>query len=298
MASDNTISKVLPRADVAEPDNTVAKSIPQTSVSDSEITVTETSACKNISDPDNTCAFFRIPRELRDQIYDLIFQEIEQVDDGHHYRIRTTLPSKRLISHQFMIEYDERPIINNFFEISKCDLAECGCPCAAYDRISHPFPWSLLSRTTDMHINTVVHHSDECVCVNPAWGLAAILREWHRPWPEMPLLKKTTFSISCSELECVMALPVSRGVWPELPGLSQITLLKPMYERVYGQVAWDWVQEYREADMLPPHSAAFYEGREAISTWTPAQGWQADAEVIERCRKEEAERDEVWRCRP
>jgi hypothetical protein len=52
--------------------------------------------------------FKRFPRELRDCIYDLLYQEIEESIAGHELHTRAIIPRLRLVSRQFKSEYDER----------------------------------------------------------------------------------------------------------------------------------------------------------------------------------------------
>jgi hypothetical protein len=84
MASDNTITDVITRA--IQPESDSAHSF-----------------------------FSTFPREIRDQIYDLIFQEktypIHFDESGYqafYSKIRTTVPKVRLVCSRFKIEYDER----------------------------------------------------------------------------------------------------------------------------------------------------------------------------------------------
>jgi len=68
------------------------------------------------AEPDSTHSFFRsFPREIRDEIYDLLFQEKEHPVtlfgyglEAYYCKTRTTLPYVRLLSRQAKLEYDER----------------------------------------------------------------------------------------------------------------------------------------------------------------------------------------------
>ena len=120
MASDNTISDLLPGANTTEPDNIVAELVLRTVITEPHHEVSELVPRTNISNSGNTCPFFgRLPRELRTKIYDQLYQDAEVTVDGLHYKIRTSLPKARPISHQLKVEYDER-------ENDKCRVGTAG----------------------------------------------------------------------------------------------------------------------------------------------------------------------------
>ena len=57
--------------------------------------------------------FFALPRELRDMIYEHLWQDIEESTDTVQFKICTTIPELRLVNRQFKIEYDERIAAND-----------------------------------------------------------------------------------------------------------------------------------------------------------------------------------------
>jgi len=57
--------------------------------------------------------FLALPRELRDMIYDHLWQEVEEGTDRLHFNISTTIPEHRLVNRQFKTEYDERIAAND-----------------------------------------------------------------------------------------------------------------------------------------------------------------------------------------
>jgi hypothetical protein len=288
MASDNTISEAISGTNNSRSDNIFSKANP---CANTDNTASEFVPRTSISESDNVCDFFRVPRELRDQIYDLIFQEKEKANEGWHYKIRTASPKARLISRRFTKEYDQRPAINNFIEASECDLVCCGCQCHSYNDPTW-VPSSLAAQTTALHINVVIcQHGPERYRGSDCrdWGPHDYMnmRQWYRPWLEdlvwnLPLLGKVTMSVSCGNLKCATELQLlSEGNWLNVPNLSHIALLRPTHNE----------DPYDRAVRAPAHnahSAAFFKRRETMATWTPAHGWQVDAEVTERCRKEES----------
>jgi hypothetical protein len=56
--------------------------------------------------------FFALPAELRDMIYDHLWQDVEEDTDHLRFNICTTIPKLRLVSRQFKSEYDERIAAN------------------------------------------------------------------------------------------------------------------------------------------------------------------------------------------
>ena len=100
MASDNTITDVITRA--IQPESDSAHSF-----------------------------FSTFPREIRDQIYDLIFQEktypihFVRASAAFYSKVRTTVPKVRLVCSRFKIEYDERGkhhLPKNHFRICQVGL--------------------------------------------------------------------------------------------------------------------------------------------------------------------------------
>jgi hypothetical protein len=69
----------------------------------------------NMVEPsDKATGFFSLPRELRDNIYDMVRQD-------HHHQVtyitfgsRAAIPEKRLVSRQFKLEYDERAAASTY----------------------------------------------------------------------------------------------------------------------------------------------------------------------------------------
>ena len=65
------------------------------------------------SHADMVFKYFALPRELRDMIYDHLWQEVEVGTDRLHFNISTTIPELRLVNRQFKTEYDERIAAND-----------------------------------------------------------------------------------------------------------------------------------------------------------------------------------------
>jgi hypothetical protein len=65
-------------------------------------------------DGDETTGFFSLARELRDKIYNNIWQERKHKVNATYYIVNAAIPNVRLISRQFRSEYDESSPANSF----------------------------------------------------------------------------------------------------------------------------------------------------------------------------------------
>jgi hypothetical protein len=85
-----------------------------------------------------TIGFFSLPRELRDDIYDLLYLEDEHKPNGldkaeiikgkkHGYMVytQTSILPARLVSRQFKSEYEERPASGNRAQLTSNMVLEC-----------------------------------------------------------------------------------------------------------------------------------------------------------------------------
>jgi hypothetical protein len=79
--------------------------------------------------------FYSLPRELRDMVYDNLWQDVEEGTDDFRFNICTTIPKLRLVSRQFKVEYDEHNAakdhrnevtITQFYNPSPCDVPDEG----------------------------------------------------------------------------------------------------------------------------------------------------------------------------
>jgi hypothetical protein len=236
------------------------------------------------------------PPEIRDQIYDLIYQESEETTREWHYKIRATSTKVRLINQQFKFEYDKqskRSAINSFVEISECDLVNFNCPC--FDG-AFSLPSSLATWTTHLHIN-LISCQEVPVCYDLSDVFSCKCRDRFTHWyifylerftRSFPLLKNITVNVSCGSLKSTIAL--RDEVWPTIPNVSRISLLNPA-DFYMDDMLESYVGRGRTGEVeLHPHGASrFFEcDHETVATWKPTQGWQTDVKAVEECRKEEA----------
>jgi hypothetical protein len=244
------------------------------------------------------------PRELRDQIYNLLSQEREDLIKNYSrhpylFRIRTTLPKVRLLNRQIKEEYDARPLADNHLEVIECQPD---------DVVVHLLPREI----PPLAVRTTVLHLDLVCCKDPADSAMKCLEPRRccngtiKPWageelreshgryiikcliPHLPLLERATIRLSCSNMSCVTALQSTDEPWNDIAQLSQIELLRNVYDHDLSRDYGDRLDEYQTRDLNPSKSPEFFQNRETMATWTPAHGWKADEKVMEDCRNEEA----------
>jgi hypothetical protein len=61
-----------------------------------------------------------LPRELRDEIYDLVAQPKRETHHDYHFETLKVVTNLRLVSRQVKQEYDERPPLNTHLEATQC----------------------------------------------------------------------------------------------------------------------------------------------------------------------------------
>ena len=135
--------------------------------------------------------FATFPRELRDLIYDQLYQEIDEVINGLDYHTCAIIPRLRSISRQFRAEYDERIATDDF----KQALTVTDTGSRLYERCSKiPCP-RISTHTTCLTINLV---EDPTWCHVLATGRAYIqfTLTWHdklgleKLVTQLPLLRR------------------------------------------------------------------------------------------------------------
>ena len=68
-----------------------------------------------------------LPRELRDEIYDLVSQPKEETHGYYHFKTLKAVPNLRLVNSQVQKEYDERPPLNTHLEVTQCYRYDWNC---------------------------------------------------------------------------------------------------------------------------------------------------------------------------
>ena len=107
--------------------------------------------------------------------------------------------------------------------------------------------------------------------------------------PQLSLLEKVTIRLSCGNMDCAMALQSTDEHRTAISQLSQIELLRNVFDHDLSRDYGDRLEEYQLWDHNTSKFPEFFHNREAMATWTPAQGWKADERVTEECRNEEAD---------
>jgi hypothetical protein len=269
--------------------------------SDNTITdlITCTRAIQSESDSDSANSFFStFPREIRDQIYDLIFQEntypIHFDESGHkafYSKIRTTVSKVRLVCSRFKIEYDERDkhhLPKNHFRVCQVDLNHLTSG-------PHVFGFKLVVpklaiRTTVLHLDLKCCQDtqDPAKCLIPADGSTHGIggSQWLTYNPrfvydiaDLPLLKKACIHISCAaKKRAVDPLPPSEPS-AKTPMLAQISLFHDVYVQDPAQ------SDSVRSDGPGPEGASRSQcggllvRRQRKTVWTHVNGWDNEANM-------------------
>jgi hypothetical protein len=269
---------------------------------------------------DITHSFFgSLAREIRDMIYDLIFQErrhpISFKDckdplENFYSETRTILPEVRLVSRRFKLEYDERDAYHlpkNSFRLCQ-DSSLDGPP----GPISNCYGSELLIPTLAAR-TTVLHLDLECCrqccrpkdgperCLMPSnGGLQGIggsewdnhARHFYYDIAALPLLEKAYIHVSCRAAQgAVDSRPVGDLPPPlaKMPMLAQIST----FRTVFVQAAPSQDDGIRSGERelwgaSSPRSGGFEVRRQTEAIWTHVNG-RDNGEKLERVRKFEME---------
>ena len=73
-------------------------------------------------------------------------------------------------------------------------------------------------------------------------------------------------------MSCVTALQSTDEPWNDIAQLSQIELLRNVYDHDLSRDYGDRLDEYQTRDLNPSKSPEFFQNRETMATWTPAHG--------------------------
>ena len=244
------------------------------------------------SSPGNMHSFFAsFPRELRDEIYDQIIREEEEVFKGACFKMRSTVPHVHLVSKRFKQEYDERCPISSELQIFVCYIERPQTFCNP-----DPVP-PLAMRATSLRFHWIwcEEEPDSDKQCDKGESVVTLWRHYGRQIDAyvkaLPHLKDFNLVISCGSLTCALAIAASSGAsgfWGWIDGDPKVTLLRPVYDSEASEKSV--CERYDEASRTDnPHSGPFFEDRETMATWSYEEGWKIDEEVVEKCRQEEAQ---------
>lgn len=149
--------------------------------------------------------FFSLPAELRDMIYDHLWQEIEEATDNLRFNICTTIPELRLVNGQFKFEYDERIAANEHNNTVAVTQLYDSSP---YDPSEEVYLPRLAAQSTSLTI-TIISQDDDCGACHRCrrhkrCEHSAHYREWVRHWllSDLPL-QACQVNLSMTSRRCV-----------------------------------------------------------------------------------------------
>lgn len=126
--------------------------------------------------------FFSLHAELRDMIYDHLWQDVEEDSDHLCFDICTTIPELRLVNRQFKSEYDERIAANEHKNTVTVTQLYDSSPYDPSNEVSLP---RLAAQSTSLTIN-IISRDDDCGachrCRHKRCEHSAHYREWVRHW--------------------------------------------------------------------------------------------------------------------
>jgi len=247
------------------------------------------------AEPDSTHSFFgSFPREIRDEIYDLLFQEkehpvalFERGLDTYYSKIRTTLPHVRLVSHRLKLEYDERDeyhLPQNTLRVCHVILPEDG-----------PNLWGFMPKVPTLAVRTTVLHFDLKCCretQDPQKCLISRRRSWTGIWnspsylfefpiAKLPLLKKMHIDVSCNGMKSVVDSPSAGHPSAEPPILAQTLLFHDVYVQDSSQDDSIEHAGQKSQGTFPSRTRGFLVRRRTKAIWTLEQGWDNEARLHE-----------------
>ena len=148
--------------------------------------------------------FFALPAELRDMIYDHLWQDLEEDTDHIRFNICTTIPELRLVNRQFKSEYDERIAANAHKNTVAVTQLYDYCPYDPSKEVSLP---RLAAQSTSLTINIICKDEDCGVCHrcrHKRCEHTAHYREWVRHWLRGDLsLEACQVDLSITSRRCV-----------------------------------------------------------------------------------------------
>jgi hypothetical protein len=218
---------------------------------------------------DNKPGFFDIlPRELRDIVYDSLYQKLDNdADLGLRYQTYTVCTELRLVSRQFKLEYDERTSVDQKSRHLTVSIDLCR-PCWCELPVDLPSP-QLAART--VHLTLVVTFCDgehswdgvswECSADEDSLGVLCYRDFMEVLVNALPCLQSLRMNLQATADLCVMNLLEFSTPFRESPKLTELRIMGPCLE-----------------ECTPSPLAQ-------VAIWTEQDGLQQDEEAIKLCRK-------------
>jgi hypothetical protein len=220
---------------------------------------------------DSSYGFFKtFPRELRDAVYDLLYQEVITNVEGLRFHTRAVFVELRLVSRQFQLEYDERSAAdehNNFLTITDDDefrlsLWEGGAPSGV-----PMYCPALATRSTSLTLKLIA-----CMGDHEDYPLRDADIEWHITWIEsllqsLPHLRSIRVRLDLVSTLCISTVLKRARLVEALPKFAGLKI-----------VGVGSLQSVGKADDAAP-----------LAIWTKQHVLQEDYEAIELYRKRQAD---------
>lgn len=217
---------------------------------------------------DNKPGFFDIlPRELRDVVYDSLYQKLDKNASGLRYQTYTVCAELRLISRQFKLEYDERIAVDEktkHLTISIDLFRPCWC------ELPVALPSSQLAART-VHLTLVVTFCDgkhswdgaswECSADEDGLGIVCYYDFMRVLVDALPCIQSLRLNLQATADLCVMNLLEFSTAFMKSPKLTELRIMGPCLEGCTSN--------------LPVQ----------VAIWTKQDGLQQDEEAVELCRK-------------
>lgn len=215
--------------------------------------------------PTSQYGFFKtFPQEIRDNIYDLLYQEFssDPLDDVFSTTVRIPHVEARLVSRQFKLEYDERIAKNE--DLTALDIHDTG----TYFFTTMFCP-PLCTHTTNVTISLYACHNDHCDEDQPCDTFYRMLRL--QSWildlvNHLPYLRSIRVSLELTYEDCLHETMNCLHLGADMPKVVDVTLRNSGF-RISGQLAGDTSRTT------------------VLGTWTKQRGFEYDFDAIKLCRE-------------
>lgn len=223
--------------------------------------------------------FTTLPRELRNNIYDHLYQDIEQLafEANFRMRIHAPIPSLRLLNRQFKREYDEQLDQNNQSKLAVtqnsvyCEPELAKCP-------------RLARYTAELTLNMLAC-DDGCSEGCSSVQLLHTLQDWFWGFtmPHLPALRSVRVSLGVFYDSCVHRTLLALEKFA-ISGVVEVKLLPCRYSSVEISPGCVSVTHDHHG-----YTDRFERGDEdilALATWTPKGGIVHHPVAFEQCMRE------------
>jgi hypothetical protein len=210
--------------------------------------------------------FESFPRELRDNVYDLLCQDVTRESGALQYHTRTKILNLRLVSRDFKLEYDEQCSKSKHVgQLTVTDSIEtdyCGCDLPAsldIKRLSYPAPALQVIEMTATLSVCDGDHDNSCIVNCRISGHGAWIGDLIR---NLPHLQSVHIQLKFPGNTCVCCgLEFDLDIFTKFPKIVEL--------KTIGS----------EAETGSASSSI------TLATWTREHGLQKNHEAIKQCRE-------------